>query len=202
VGSDISSTRLSWVTGWEDFTANNSANTNLKVLQDGLLWTYTKSPGIYKCPADKYLAKQRNVMMPRLRSLSMNAYLEGGGYGGSGKSTWYPDFLSYNRQADIIRPGPSDLFVFVDEHPDSINDGWPIIQPNSPSVWGNDLPASYHNGACGLSFADGHSEIKRWLEATTLARVTRVEHGTYPGTKPADRDIRWMVDHATAPVRQ
>ena len=53
----------------------------------------------------------------------------------------------------------------IDEHPDSINDGYFINNP-SGTAW-QDIPASYHNGACGFSFADGHSEIKKWKSATS-----------------------------------
>lgn len=201
VGWDITSTRLSWVLGFQDFTANNAQNTNLLMLTKGLLWSHTKNAGIYKCPADKYLCTQGSKKLPRLRSLSMNAYLEGNGYSNGRKSTWYPDYLCYNKMTDIVKPAPSKLFVFVDEHPDSINDGWLIVQPNTTTTWGHDLPASYHNGACGFSFADGHSEIHKWLEPTTRAPVEQREHGTYPGKSPNDRDIRWTTEHCTAAVQ-
>jgi prepilin-type processing-associated H-X9-DG protein len=138
--------------------------------------------------------------MPRVRSNSMNAYLEGFGFptSASGKSNWYPAYRCYNKQSEMIRPSPAELWVMVDEHPDSINDGWLIVDATTTSAWGNDLPASYHNGACGFNFADGHSEIHKWLEPTTLAPVKKNQHGDFPGT-PNDRDIKWALNHATAP---
>jgi prepilin-type processing-associated H-X9-DG protein len=190
----------SWVLGWETFLPNNADNTNIEVIARGLLGPYAKNPGLYKCPADSYLCTEGGQKLPRLRSNSMNAFIQGGGYGRSSSSVWYPKFCSYNKQSDIVRPTPADLFVLVDEHPDSINDGWLIIEPDTPTKWGNDLPASYHNGACGFTFADGHSEIHKWLEGTTHAPVTQCEHGTFPGTSPVDRDIRWMTNHCTAQV--
>jgi prepilin-type N-terminal cleavage/methylation domain-containing protein len=189
----------SWVLGWEDFTPDNKDNVNSDMITQGLMWPYTKSLSVYKCPADNYLCTEGSQRLPRLRSNSMNAYIQGGGYGGSTRSVWYPNFCCYNKVSDIVRPTPSDLFVFVDEHPDSINDGWLIIEPDTPNTWGNDLPASYHNRACGFTFADGHSDIHRWMEATTCAPVQQKEHGTFPGTSPVDRDIRWMTNHCTAP---
>jgi len=191
-----------WVLGWENFIPNNPVNTNLLMISGGLLGPYTRNtPGIYKCPADRYLAMEGSVMLPRLRSISMNAYIEGGAYGNSAAQTWYPQFCAYNKSSDIVRPSPAGLFVFVDEHPDSINDGWMIIDPETPTEWGNDLPASYHNRACGFSFADGHSEIHKWVQSTTCAPVLQDEHGTYPGTSPVDRDIQWATNHATAPFQ-
>jgi prepilin-type N-terminal cleavage/methylation domain-containing protein/prepilin-type processing-associated H-X9-DG protein len=189
-----------WVLGWEDFVPNNTVNTNLSMINDGLLGPYTRNPAIYKCPADRYLCSEGGAMLPRLRSISMNAYIEGGAYGVSPGQTWYPQFCAYNRISDIIQPTPPGLFVFVDEHPDSINDGWLIIDPETPNEWGNDLPASYHNRACGFSFADGHSEIHKWVQGTTCVPVTQQEHGVYPGTSPVDRDIQWATNHCTAPL--
>ena len=125
----------SWVLGWENFIPDNTENTNLQMLTQGLLWPYSKSAGIYKCPADTYLALQGTQKLPRLRSLSMNAYIQGNGYAGSGQ-TWYPNYRCYNKLTDIVNPKPTDLFVFVDEHPDSINDGWLIVDPEHPDEVG------------------------------------------------------------------
>jgi hypothetical protein len=190
-----------WVLGWETFAPNNLDNTNVQVISQGLLGPYSRnSQGIYKCPADRYLAKEGGQAVPRLRSLSMNAYIEGGAYGNAPGQTWYPNFCAYNKASDIVRPPPADLFVFLDEHPARIHDGWMIIEPDTPTAWANDLPASYHNASCCFSFADGHSEIHKWVEATTCPPVQQMEHGDYPGTSPVDLDIRWATNHCTAPL--
>jgi prepilin-type processing-associated H-X9-DG protein len=83
---------------------------------------------------------------------------------------------------------------------DSINDGFIIIGSSNPSNWVNDLPASYHDRACGFGFADGHAEIHKWLEAQTCAPVTQNEHGGYPAA-PNSCDLKRTLSHATAPVR-
>ena len=89
--------------------------------------------------------------------------------------------------------------VFPDEHPDSINDGAVVINPMWPSIWENDMPASYHTGACGISFADEHSEIHKWLESTTRRPVqSQQDPKPKPGTSPVDRDISYMHQHNTA----
>jgi len=201
-GYDITADKLSWVLGWQDFTANNAQNTNVNMLKRGLLWNYTKSQNLYKCPADKWMCKEGNSVYPRLRSISMNGFIDGFGYGNTSVSTWYPKYRCYNKMSDISNPSPSKLFVFVDEHPDSINDGWLITDPAQVSTWANDLPASYHNGACGFSFADGHSEIHKWREATTSTPVTQCEHGTYSGTPPKDADVIWLGEHSSVAVSQ
>ena len=68
---------------------------------------------------------------------------------------------------------PSRIFVFLDESPQTINDGWYVFCNNGPNgnLW-SDMPAYYHNGACGFSFADGHSEIKRWQVSSTIVPFT------------------------------
>jgi prepilin-type processing-associated H-X9-DG protein len=79
------------------------------------------------------------------------------------------------KMSDLTSPGPAMAWVLVDEHPDSINDAMLYVNATllpTPSSWEwVDLPASYHNGACGFAFADGHSEIHKWLNANTIQPV-------------------------------
>ena len=190
------STAPNWVLGWEDFTANNTQNTNVDMIKQGLLGPFTQSISVYKCPADSYLCVEGTDHLPRLRSNSMNAFLTGGAYGAT--ASYENAYHYYNKLSDIKSPTPTDLWVFTDEHPDSINDGWLVVEPTTTIKWGRDLPGSYHNKANSFTFADGHSELHKWLESTTSAPVTQNEHGTYPGTFPADRDIAWMIQHSTS----
>jgi prepilin-type N-terminal cleavage/methylation domain-containing protein/prepilin-type processing-associated H-X9-DG protein len=192
-----------WVGGWLDFTVNNTDNTNTSFLTNGKLGTYiNQNIGVYKCPADVYTVLERGTRLRRVRSNSMNGYCVGYGYGNTTVSAWpdSPNRLQYNKLSDITRPAPSDLWVFVDEHPDSINDGFIIIGANNPNYWANDLPASYHNRAGGFGFADGHAEIHKWREAQTCAPVTQNQHGGYPAA-PNSRDLQWTLSHATAPIQ-
>ena len=192
-----------WVGGWLNFSANNTDNSNLTFLQEGKLGAYiNRNLGVYKCPADIYTALQPGGKAPRVRSNSMNGYCVGYGFGNTTASPWpdSPNSLQYNKLSDIRRPPPADLWVFVDEHPDSINDGFIIIGANNPNAWVNDLPASYHHRACGFGFADGHAEIHKWRESQTCAPVTQNSHGSFPAA-PNSLDLKWTLAHATAPVR-
>jgi prepilin-type N-terminal cleavage/methylation domain-containing protein/prepilin-type processing-associated H-X9-DG protein len=160
-----------WINGWLDW-GNSPDNTNTLLLTEGLLGPYTaKTLGIYKCPADRFPADNG----PRVRSLSMNTYMNRPG--------WDP---SYEKYTELLKP--SMLWVFVDEHPDGINDGLFSTLSGSITKW-NDMPASYHNGACGFSFADGHAEIKKWLEGATKRPILRtpITSGTV-----APRDVAWV----------
>jgi len=209
-----------WVNGWITFNSNASDNTNILWLvgtkeQVGRLYPklgpYSSAPGIYKCPADQYTAKIGNKRLPRVRSNSMNGFIEGGAYGGSRGSTWYGSHKPYNNISDITgkdqagRYGggvssPSELWVFVDEHPDSINDGWNIMNPNTDASW-VDLPASYHNGGCGYSFADNHAEIKMWkdpIPKTEPVRESSRNGFANRGKRNGYNDYWWVIERSTS----
>ena len=191
-----------WVNGWLTWQTDPD-NTNVNNLKNSLLGPYTKGPvGIYACPADHYLssAQKARGWSQRVRSNSMNGFIEGGLYhSASGGSSWYPNYFRYDKQSDIVRPTPTDLWVFDDEHPDSINDGWEITNVTDRSAF-TDLPASYHNGACGFSFADGHSEIHKWRASSTIVPIRFSQGNNYP-TRGQYVDIDWMILHSSAKRR-
>jgi prepilin-type N-terminal cleavage/methylation domain-containing protein len=182
-----------WVSGWMDWGLGTD-NTNTLFLVDpasAKLALYSKrSAKIYKCPADQF--RSRLNPGPRVRSISMNAALGDGNKVDFGN--WVPTFYFARKLAEITRPVPSLAWVFVDEHPDSINDGCFFINPHATGAaasW-RDLPASYHHGAAGFAFADGHAEIKRWVEPATKRPVTL---GDFAGLPCADsRDYSWVAD--------
>ncbi len=189
-----------WCTGWLNWGAGvpTGANTNVDFLKQGALGIYNaKSVGVYKCPADKI----PSLIGPRVRSISMNGFVGGtvekDVYG-------YTTYRMYLKESDFVRPGPAMTWVFVDEHPDSINDELIGMHMPAASAWPSattwdDVPASYHNGACGFSFADGHGEIKKWLDAETKAGITKNSPSTATG-KTSKRDNAWMVERTTAPL--
>jgi len=171
---------------------NDSRNTDTTLITQASLGPYAgKSLGIYKCPADKEVSQAG----PRTRSVSMNAFVGDRGDGKPINGNW-AQFLKESQ----IR-NPVNVFVFLDEHPDSINDGWFIFctagNPDLKTYW-SDLPASYHNGACGFSFADGHSEIKKWRTASTLRGVMKNVSGI-PVFVPGNQrdDINWVAERST-----
>jgi prepilin-type N-terminal cleavage/methylation domain-containing protein/prepilin-type processing-associated H-X9-DG protein len=195
-----------WVAGGLDYSSHPD-NTNTVLLmnrQQSHLAPYTTTPAIYKCPADQSSVVIGGRRHLRARSYSMNSWMEGNpalpGVNGSNDSN-RGDNKIYNRfdkTSSILNPSPSMAWVMVDEHPDGINDGWMATRMYSDGrAYWRDLPASYHNGACGFSFADGHSEIKKWLDGSTRQPIRRVYNSFNYFTKEV-RDYQWVAARSTA----
>jgi prepilin-type processing-associated H-X9-DG protein len=182
----------SWVTGWLDWGSGtpNGANTNIQYLTDAALGPYmAKSIGSYKCAADTV----RSAIGPRVRSYAMNEWV-GDRYNHliSRKAPYRVFF----KLSEFTRPGPAMTWVFLDECPDSINDGYFTVFMHTTS-W-DDIPASTHNGACGFSFVDGHAEIHKWLDSPTKVPVRRINPCPSSGTV-SPRDSAWLRARSTVP---
>ncbi len=192
--------RASWVNNVMDWSTNPD-NTNLAHITTNLLGRYLGgSTALYRCPADNNLSndQKRARFRNRVRSFSMNSFVgDGGELSPGGKQIWVPAWKVMLKDADIIRP--STTFVILDEHPDWINDGWFYSNPEQAN-WG-DLPASYHNGAGGFSFADGHSEIKRWVNGSTRVKVTRMGASGTSIPRGQFSDYNWILERTTFRVR-
>ncbi|RME95720.1 MAG: prepilin-type N-terminal cleavage/methylation domain-containing protein [Verrucomicrobia bacterium] len=182
----------SWVMGWMDFNANNPDNTNTYLLTHAQLGPYIgQAAKIFKCPGDKVTVGGE----PRVRSLSMNGYM---GYETAGITT--QGYHIFRRITQIIRPAPSMAWVFIDEHPKSINDGFFVTlmdgyDPRDPSKWriGN-YPASFHGEASGIAFADGHSEIHKWNDSRIL------NHSVNITPSPGNPDVEWLMERTTSKI--
>jgi prepilin-type processing-associated H-X9-DG protein len=179
--------------------ATTQDNTNITYVKNGVLGPYTAGAvGIYQCPADHYLspAQTRVGWSMRNRSNSMNALI---GYSGDsghddrdGRAWYDTNYRQYLKQSDFRQPAMT--WVTLDEHPDSINDAFFIVNATA-SQWG-DTPASYHNGACGFSFADGHAEVHKWLSHTSKYPSVRFVNGVPTLTFDAAGkvDFQWYKD--------
>ncbi len=161
---------------------------------------YLKSAAVWKCPADKYQSPQNPG--PRARTMSMNAALGGSiTIGGNNPNPPGNEYFSAKKTMDLSRPGPSMVWVFLDEHPDSINDSVFHFIPGyavGGMLW-RDLPGSNHSSksGCNFSFADGHSEIKKWRERrtapTSFPTAKAVDYSVWNNTACRDsEDYRWM----------
>ena len=173
--------------------ASYPASTNVLLLQAGLLYPYVNNFIVYKCPADKKMVNGA----PTIRSMSMNCWMDPlpiSSWNYTRHYTGTPKQLTeFKTQSGIISPSPSLAWVFIDENPFSINDGMFVCDPNVP-VW-IDIPASYHNGACGLSFADGHSEIRAWMDPNILNCNAAPPAS---GTQASGPDLIWLQQRSTS----
>jgi prepilin-type N-terminal cleavage/methylation domain-containing protein/prepilin-type processing-associated H-X9-DG protein len=189
-----------WVNNVMDWSTSSEI-TNVLLVQNGVLSPYSGAAlGIYKCPADNFLSQQqRQARFPaRLRSQAMNASMglfntspDARVSGANGINPLTNDRRQWLKQTHI--PEPARYFVTIDEHADSINDGY-FINGFSVNQWG-DIPASYHNGAGGLTFADGHAEIRKWLSRTTKIPV-KYSYGTMTFDAAGRLDFNWLQERA------
>lgn len=163
----------------------------------GALGAYAKAAGLYRCPSDQSYVVLGGRRHSRIRSYAMNPYLGDGKRRGETQEIVPPTY--YVRLGDFVRPGPSDTFVLLDEHEDSIGDGYfeePPFDPNTRVGFG-DHPASRHNRGTQLVFADGHADRHRWRDARTVIPVLRRrQFGVFSPNNP---DVRWLVQHSSAP---
>jgi prepilin-type N-terminal cleavage/methylation domain-containing protein/prepilin-type processing-associated H-X9-DG protein len=182
--ADTRSYRQSWVNNIEDWTSSVE-NTNPAYVLSGKLAPYVNNNlGVYKCPADQALADNG----PRLRSYSMNSLVGDPLIKPNRFNTNWVQFLKI-----IDFPRPSNFYVFLEEHPDTINDGY-FMNRWDQVKWGN-LPASYHSGSANLSWADGHLERHRWL-ANTIRPPIR--GGAGGGFVPSpDTDYLWLRERTS-----
>jgi len=202
-----------WVRGQLDFDPGNSSNWDVeRDVKKSPMWPYCgKSASIWRCPADRSTVTVNGQALPRVRSMSMNIWV-GGFLGMDCGLSGDPDYFAYGgstwrvylKMPELANPGPSKTFLLLDMREDSIDwgnfatdmTGWP---DHTESAGFYDLPASYHNRAGGLSFADGHSEIKRWIDPRTTPPL--VLNGEIPDqyNSPNNKDIAWLQERATRP---
>ncbi len=162
--------------------------TNATLLTESLLGTYTKSVGIYRCPADP----GNPAGTQRVRSVSMNNYMAG-----AGSDILSNNFALYHRLANVTQPDAR--FVFLDERATTIDDGYfeVLMTTTYGSIQVNNLPANYHGLAGGLSFADGHAIIRKWTTPLVQTPPTK-SLGTV--SAPNNADYIWIMQNTTAPI--
>ncbi|MEW6157635.1 MAG: DUF1559 domain-containing protein [Verrucomicrobiota bacterium] len=190
-----------WVLGWLE---NNSPwdwpdNTNVLHLKNSLLAPYLASAvPLWRCPADKSTTLIYGQRLPRVRSYSMNSYMD---------STPFREEIGpwriFVKTSDILVP--SQMFVLIDEREDTIDDGFFVIDTFEPKPLMYSAPRSTHNGGGILSFADGHVIRKKWLDLAKWPCVSPYGHGAghcgdhLERIDAAPRDLGWLRQHTTIP---
>jgi prepilin-type N-terminal cleavage/methylation domain-containing protein/prepilin-type processing-associated H-X9-DG protein len=188
--------RTNWFQGTLTFT---DAPSNWNITNDMIrspLWSYAgQTAEIFKCPADRTQVQVGGVRRPRIRSNSMSQTF--------GNGSWLPAsaYFTYAKEAEMSAQSPTMTWVLIDEHPDSINDAAFAVQMVDASTLGAariiDYPASYHNGACGFSFADGHSEIRKWVDGRTVVPVRNDDSLPLNVASAGNLDVLWMAERSS-----
>jgi len=198
---------LNWVNNVMTWDLSQD-NTNTATLTQASLGSFVSgSTAIYRCPSDQAISNTQitNGWSSRIRSYSMNALIgNAGDFSTNGFNANDPDYRQFFKITQI--PQPTEIFVFLDEHPDSIDDGYFVNQESSGdtrhghsySKW-TDLPASYHANAAAFSFADGHSSLHRWLIGSTVPPPAphAANLPIYLTAPPANAaaDFDWVISH-------
>ncbi len=190
-----------WVNNLMDWEVSNSDNTNTAFVTKGSFAAFAnRTARIYRCPTDHALSdlQKQAGWVSRVRSYSMNAMVgDAGNNSLYGTNIFNPTYRQFKRSTDIEQP--TEIFVFLDEHPDSINDGY-FLNRLDDLEW-TDLPASYHGGAASFTFADGHAEIHRWVNPATKPPA-RPDAARLPRpVELSDRaDFDWVRDRTSVEV--
>jgi prepilin-type N-terminal cleavage/methylation domain-containing protein/prepilin-type processing-associated H-X9-DG protein len=181
----IGGTLNSWIPGLNDVNSMPGA-TNVAAIMKGLLYPFNGSPSIYVCPADDF--KLNGKKIKRVRSFSMNGQM-------NSDVDWVNPKYPINRKyGDIVAPSPSQAMVLLDESSKTLEDTYFAIQVDA-KVWQND-PSDRHSRGANLSFADGHSEIYRWVEPQTG------KHEYNAAAKaPIDRDFERLKVTIATPLK-
>jgi prepilin-type N-terminal cleavage/methylation domain-containing protein/prepilin-type processing-associated H-X9-DG protein len=194
--------RANWCTGDVSWGSSNTGSND--VARSPMMKYVGNAFAVWKCPADQSFVVSGGRRIPRFRSNSMSQVF---GYGewldGSGSGRNQTAWRTYSKEGNIVNP--SQTWVFVDEHPGSINDAAFANQMRDAETANAriiDMPASYHNGACGFSFADGHSEIKRWRGRTIQPKAVFGQNVALNIPAADSRpDVLWFFQNTTASSR-
>ncbi len=208
VGTDVYSWVIAFMS-WDLWTDNTNYTALTWNVTSPLSPYLAHSPRPFKCPADTYLSPPQHAAgwAERIRSVSMNMFVgdgwDGGGNNGpkGGALGTLGYYVNYKRLTDFRKLGPSQVWVIIDEHPDSIGNGafWLLAAPPSEGAMWAELPASYHEGGCTLVFGDAHAEIKKWLVPDTKQPV-RFLRWVPPLSLLADRrDYEWLRARTAEP---
>ncbi len=187
----------SWVGGFLDYSSS-PVNTNTMYLVGpssnyGLLGPYLRSASVFRCPSDPSVVAIAGQRLPRVRSYSMNNCV--------GEGAQLLEYVSrsqtYSNLQSIVQPAPRQLWVVLEEHPVSINDGTFYTNPDNSTPVIIDYPAAYHNSCCNLLFADGHADSQRWLDGRTILQIRPGFPLPLNQASLGNADILWLQGHAS-----
>jgi prepilin-type N-terminal cleavage/methylation domain-containing protein/prepilin-type processing-associated H-X9-DG protein len=192
-----------WCGGWMATLSEATGLTGEAYLKASPSYVNLNSVKVFHCPSDRSALKgiQGAGNQIRVRSYAANGAMGNSGY----HQANVPPFKFMLKLSDITAPGPASVYILLDEHENSINDGhfYPFINLKAYDNRWLDAPSGRHGNATGFTFADGHSEIHRWMDSD----VTPVKYLEPGVVVPNDikflpdagrRDHAWMTNHVAA----
>jgi prepilin-type N-terminal cleavage/methylation domain-containing protein/prepilin-type processing-associated H-X9-DG protein len=166
-------------------------------IQAGLLYPYINNINVYHCPADHGIAPTGGgpFTAPALRTYSMNCWVQPMDAPGNQTATWNgtTGYMAYTKLSDMVKPGPTKTWVFMEENPLAINDGFFVVNPLDSTIW-YEVPGVLHGNASVLAFADGHADTHRWTDKNMITAT-----GNNIPADPNSADLAWLISASTAP---
>lgn len=219
--------QIDWCSVQMNFDPFNTDNTNYLALLDPIYSTlgpYIKSSAVFKCPSDPSLVPG---LGPRVRSVTANqavgtlwkpvtncgSLLRPANAAVTGQwlsSASTPDdcqtnWRTYAKFADMYIPGPSMVWVFIDENPNTIDDGSFAVQMTNPNLF-LELPSNFHDRSATLAFADGHADLHQWNGPVCLQQYIPGDYDAPPLIRHiaaaddlSQNDLAWLQAHTSAP---
>lgn len=196
-----------WVSGFLDYVGSNSDNTNLQYLiapEFAKLGPYAGSQGIFKCPSDRSAVQISFVPHPRVRSYSMNYAIGNGAE--DGELPLGREWKIYRKTSDLVAPTPSNHWVTMDEHPDSVDDGSFLVDLERRDLGAQlvSFPANYHGNGASVAYADGHAVVHRWRDEHTLypnqycgCLSSYAVNGLFKES-PNNPDVAWLQERTSS----
>jgi prepilin-type processing-associated H-X9-DG protein len=183
-----------WIEGDMEVPAEATNSDFLIQPKTAKLSPYGATARVYKCPADLSAHVRTFSMNQSVGTLPAGGRVNGPWLDGTGHHTSAHPWRTFGRFGEMQNPAPTSLWVFIDEEEHSINDGAFAVSMTTPTEW-IDWPGTYHNFACGVAFADGHSEIHKWQDPRT-----RVVNGALSrrAIQPNNADIVWLQQHTSS----
>jgi prepilin-type N-terminal cleavage/methylation domain-containing protein/prepilin-type processing-associated H-X9-DG protein len=160
---------------------------NDRFITNSPTYVYLGSKDVFRCPADKAGLRSGAQIVLRNRSYAMNAFI------GDTTTSWVQNHASVyktvKKLGDLTEPGPAAIFTLLDEHENSINDShfFPFNNLRTYDRRWLDAPSGRHGNAAGFTFADGHSEVRKW-KGSNLNGFKRSGGAVVPN------DISWLPD--------
>jgi prepilin-type N-terminal cleavage/methylation domain-containing protein len=198
--------RPDWCAGTLNFNANTPDNWDINAnVTKSPLYQHIRNAKVFVCPGDKSTTVVGVSVRPRVRSISMSQVFGAGEWLNDGPNAAQTVWRTYAKISQIVRP--AQTWVTIDEHPNGINDSaFAVVCVNATSVTACkliDYPAPFHNGAAGVSFSDGHSEVHKFLSGTIVKAPVNFTGGpalpqvTGGSDSSLWKDVGWLADNTS-----